>query len=96
MVSVRTATVMNIIINQALKRATEKVIHRPLTTQEEKYVLAGFYSAEGSLTDRIIAALVEGTHVPRGLIERAAAKSAGDAGIAEEIAEIHRNWLARN
>ncbi len=87
---------MNAIINQALKRATEKVIHRSLTSQEEKYVLAGFYAAEGTLTDRIIAALAEGTSVPRGLIERAAAKSAGAAGIADEIAEIHRNWLARN
>lgn len=87
---------MNLIINQALKRATEKVIHRTLTTQEEKYVLAGFYTAEGSVTDRIIEALVEGTHVPRGLIERAAAKSAGAAGIAPEIEEIHQSWLARN
>ena len=87
---------MNLIINQALKRATEKVIHRPLTRQEEQYVLAGFYTAEGSVTDRIIEALAEGTHVPRGLIERAASKSAGAAGIAPEIEEIHQSWLARN
>jgi hypothetical protein len=84
---------MNAVINQSLRSAAEKVIHRPLSREEVSYLLAGFYLAEGSITDRIVVALAEGTHIPRGLIERAAAKSAGKAGIAAEIEKICDVWL---
>lgn len=83
---------MNPVINEALKRAAEKIVHRPLRRDEETSLFAGFYSGEGALCDRILRALGAATGVPRGLIERAGARSAGTAGIGTEIATISETW----
>jgi hypothetical protein len=87
---------MNLSINQALTRAAEKVVRRPLHQPEELSLLEGFYSTEGNVVDRIITALEQGTQAPRGLIEKAANRSAGAAGIAEEVQLIRDTWAARN
>ncbi len=83
---------MNSSINQALTRAAEKVVRRPLNGPEELFLLNNFYASEGLLIDRIVAALEQGTQVPRGLIEKAASKSAGAAGIGKEIETIRQLW----
>jgi len=85
---------MNPQINEALKRAAEKVIHRPLRHPEETLLLSTFYSVRGTVSDRVIGALIEATGVPGGLLERAAARSAGAAGIGSEIIAIQDAALA--
>ena len=79
---------MNLAVNDALKRAAEKVVRRPLHAQEEFCMIAAFYQAEGPVADRIVAAICGGTQVPRGLIERAASTKLGAHGICGEIAAI--------
>lgn len=83
---------MNTIINESLKRAAEKIIHRPLRGQEETVLLTAFYTSRGTLPERVVEALVSATGVPRGLPERAAARSAGNAGIQKEINAIQDAW----
>ena len=79
---------MNPVISEALKCAAEKVLHRPLRPREESFLLEGFCAGEGTVCDRIIGSLMMATGLPRGLLERAAARSAGGAGIAQEVAII--------
>jgi hypothetical protein len=86
---------MNPAIDCALTSAAEKVLQRPLSGHETLHLLAGFYAGdEGTLRDRVLRALAEGTNVPRSTIECAAAGRVSVGEISGELTQIHNAWRA--